>query len=272
MPKKILLADVHGFCFGVKRALDIALEQKSPAVTLGKLIHNNHVIEELKEKGIEPVDSVEDAKGTIIIRAHGATREVFEKAQEMNLNVVDATCPLVKNLHKISLQLESEGCQVIIVGDKNHPEIAGLTSYLKNPIVIQDSLQAKELGPFEVIGLVSQTTQTQKNFDEIVTELKSHCPDLRAINTICKATEQRQNAALELAKTVDIMVVVGDQQSSNTKMLKKICSEIVATEQVEDASNLKEDWFIGKETVGITAGASTPDRIVQEVIAKIKEF
>jgi 4-hydroxy-3-methylbut-2-enyl diphosphate reductase len=272
MPKKIYLADVHGFCFGVKRALDIALEQKAPAVTLGKLIHNSHVIRELEQKGISHVDSVDKANGTIIIRAHGAPRQVIEKAKEMKLNVVDATCPLVKNLLKISQQLEEEGFQVVIVGDSSHPEIEGITSYLSNPLVIRDLDQARKLGTFDRIGVVSQTTQSQKNFEEIAGELKQHCKELRAVNTICRATEQRQNAALELAKKVDLMVVVGDKESSNTRMLAELCSAVVQTEQVEDASKLKPEWFSGREKIGITAGASTPERIVQEVVAKIKEF
>ncbi len=272
MTKKIYLADVHGFCFGVKRALDIALEQKAPAVTLGKLIHNSHVIRELEQRGISHVDSVNKANGTVIIRAHGAPRQVMEKAKKLKLNVVDATCPLVINVRKISKQLEDEGCQIVIVGDKNHPEIEGITSYLRNPIVIQDPGQAKGLGQFDKIGVVSQTTQSQKNFDEVAGELKQHCKELRAVNTICRATEQRQNAALELAKKVDIMVVVGDTESSNTRMLAKLCSAIVQTEQVEDADRLKSEWFNGREKIGITAGASTPDIIVQQVIAKIKEF
>jgi (E)-4-hydroxy-3-methyl-but-2-enyl pyrophosphate reductase len=272
MPKQIYLADVYGFCFGVKRALDIALEQKTPAVTLGKLIHNNHVIEELKAKGIGYIESLKQAEGTVIIRAHGVPRQVVEKAKKLKLNVVDATCPLVKNVHMISKQLEEEGCQVVIVGDKSHVEVIAITSYLKNPIVIGKPEQVKELAFYDKIGVVCQTTQSQKNFEEIAKELKPHCNELKAINTICKSTEQRQTAALELSKKVDIMIVVGDQQSNNTRMLAELCSNIVQTEQVEDAAKLKPEWFDGKEKIGITAGASTPDRIVQDVIAKIKEL
>ncbi len=273
MPKKIYLAEVYGFCFGVRRALDMTLKQNKGSVTLGPLIHNRYVIDELMRKGICYINSINMPKnGTVIIRAHGVPKQVVEEAKQKKLNIVDATCPLVKKVHIIAQQLEKEGFQVIVVGDKKHAEVVGIRSYLKDSIIIEKPEQVSKLKSFNKIGVVAQTTQSGQNFKEIVKRLRKKCKKLKAVNTICSSTEQRQKAALKLAKKVEMMLIVGDVNSANTRRLKELCSEIIDTKQVDNSKGLKVAWFKDKNKIGITAGASTPEKLVKEVVNRISTF
>ncbi|MCJ7579826.1 MAG: 4-hydroxy-3-methylbut-2-enyl diphosphate reductase [Candidatus Aminicenantes bacterium] len=272
---KVILAKNSGFCFGVKRAIDLALKTKEKVFTLGPLIHNPQVIMQLEQEGIVAIDSIDDIErgGKIIIRAHGIPRSVISRAKKKKISVIDATCPFVQNVQQIAESLSNEGYQVVIIGEANHPEIIGIADRVKNPIIIEDISEVSEIGRFEKIGVVAQTTQSEENYKKIIHELKKHSKKIKIFNTICSATKKNQDAAKELAKKSNLMIVVGGYNSGNTRRLAKLCSEIVETKHIEIADELKSEWFEKKEIIGVTGGASTPDWIIREVIESIeKEF
>lgn len=268
---KLFRSKKAGFCFGVKRALQIAekspTEIQGPIYTLGPLIHNRQVVEALEEKGIK-VNDIKDAKeGTFIIRSHGVSATVFDEAKKKGLELIDATCPFVKRAQGLAQEMYKDGYQVVIVGDKQHPEVLGIAGWTNNSaIIIEKPEEAISLGTFPKIGIVAQTTQPKKNFEAIVEILRGKTDDLKVYNTICHATGERQEAAKDLSQQVDLMLVVGGVDSANTKKLAKICDETgTVTKHIENKNDLKPEWFIGVEKVGITAGASTPDWIIEEV-------
>ncbi len=268
---KVVLAKNSGFCFGVKRAIELALKTKEKIYTLGPLIHNPQVIAQLEHKGIVAIDSLDDIeRGKIIIRAHGIPRSVITRAKKKDLSVIDATCPFVQNVQQIAESLSKDGYQVVIIGEANHPEIIGIADRVKNPIIIEDVSEVSGIGRFEKIGVVAQTTQSEENYKKIIHALKKHSKKLKVFNTICNATKKNQNAAKGLAKKVNLMIVVGGYNSGNTRRLAKLCSEIVETKHIEVADELKKKWFEKKEIIGITGGASTPDWIIHEVIERIE--
>ena len=271
---KIIRAEEAGFCFGVKKALDRinSIENKENVYVLGKLIHNPQVIGELKEKGIKFVENLDEINnGTIVISAHGVSDDTLYEAKGKGLTIIDTTCPLVKNVHNITKNLEAQGYQIIIFGDKQHTEVKGIKGNLKDPIIISN---IKELDNIKQgkYALVSQTTQDVVKFNEISEKLKDKIKDIVISDTICSATKLRQENAKRLAKEVDLMIVIGGYDSANTKRLKEICSQIVETKHIETPKELKKEWFKNKEPVGITAGASTPESIIQEAINKINDF
>lgn len=266
--RKIILAEHAGFCFGVKNTIDIALKQNGSVYTFGELIHNPQMIERLKKKGIKKIDSLEEIKdGTLIIRTHGVPPSIIERAKNKGLNIVDATCPFVKNVQRLAEKLEKDGYQVLIIGEEEHPEVVAIKGYAKNSIMINSVEQAEQLS-FERAGVVCQTTQDSKNFKEIVKELRKNIKELKVHNTICTATRLRQKSALQLAEKVDSMIVVGGLNSANTKRLAKICSKKVKTYHIENEKDIKKEWL--KDRIGITAGASTPNFIIEKVINKLK--
>lgn len=268
---KVVLAKNSGFCFGVKRAIELALKTKEKIYTLGPLIHNPQVIAQLEHKGIVAIDSLDDIeRGKIIIRAHGIPRSVITRAKKKDLSVIDATCPFVQNVQQIAESLSKDGYQVVIIGEANHPEIIGIADRVKNPIIIEDVSEVSGIGRFEKIGVVAQTTQSEENYKKIIHALKKHSKKLKVFNTICNATKKNQNAAKGLAKKVNLMIVVGGYNSGNTRRLAKLCSEIVETKHIEVADELKKKWFEKKKIIGITGGASTPDWIIHEVIERIE--
>ncbi len=268
---KVVLAKNSGFCFGVKRAIDLALKTKEKVYTLGPLIHNPQVIAQLEQEGIVAIDSIDDIeKGKIIIRAHGIPGSVIKRAEEKELLVIDATCPFVQNVQQIAESLSTDGYQVVIIGEANHPEVIGIADRVKNPIIIEDVSEVSEIGQFEKIGVVAQTTQSVENYKKAIHELKKHSKKLKVFNTICNATKKNQDAAKNLAKNVDLMIVVGGYNSGNTRRLAKLCSDIVETKHIEIADELKRKWFEKIEIIGVTGGASTPDWIIHEVIKRIE--
>jgi len=263
---KVKLATKHGFCFGVKKAVDCVLKLKSNANTIGPLIHNPQFVKELEKKGIKSVDTIAEIdEKTAIIRTHGISDKLIEELKKLDIEIIDLTCPFVKTVQNHAKELESNGYQVIIVGKKGHPEVETIKDNLKNGIILNELEEATSLPKYEKIGIVAQTTQKAGHFMEIGDELKKHAKETKLINTICNATQERQEAALELAHEVDIMIVVGGKNSSNTKQLTTLCSPLVETHHIETASELKEDWFKNKEIAGITAGASTPNSIIEEI-------
>ncbi len=273
----VKLAAKAGFCFGVKRALDMAERtvENSPSVSLGPLIHNQQVVKRLAERGIRVVDALEEVLGeqALIIRSHGVGPSVYQGAKDKGIQVVDATCPFVQKAQRLAAESAQLGQQVIVMGDKLHPEVQGILGWAGNhAIPIQTIEEAKELPFYPQLAVLAQTTQLAETFEGIVEELKLHTKDLTVHDTICNATAERQKVARELAQTVDVMVVVGGRNSANTKKLASICEELTKTYLIETAEELKADWFKETTRAGLTAGASTPDWIIEEVYQKMTEI
>ncbi len=274
MPREIILAEHSGFCFGVKRAISLAEEALSGGAgvfSLGPLIHNPREVGRLEEAGLNIVESLGEVSsgGTLIIRSHGAHPSVFEEAGEKRLRVVDATCPFVKRLHDIVDMLRREGYSVTAVGERDHPEVMALAGV----DVVENAEDAGRVAFSGKKGVVSQTTQSAENFRNVVGVLLEKAEELRVFKTICSATEKRQASALELSKKADVIVVVGGYNSANTRRLTEICTAAGArTVHIESADELEPSAFKGAAAAGVTAGASTPDWIVAEVIKRLGEM
>ncbi|NLY04420.1 MAG: 4-hydroxy-3-methylbut-2-enyl diphosphate reductase [Campylobacter sp.] len=271
---RIELASSYGFCFGVKRAIKIAESSKN-SVTYGELIHNADEISRLKEnfnvKTFTTMDEFSDEKN-VIIRTHGITKSDLKDLESRCKNIIDATCPFVTKPQNIVENMSEEGYDIVIYGDKNHPEIKGVMSYSKKPaFVILNVSELKDLKISRKVAVVSQTTKKIEDYYQIVNYLMSRCSEVRVFNTICNATLENQEAARELAKRADVMIIIGGKNSSNTKQLHLICKESCKDSyHIENENELKKEWFTDKKLCGISAGASTPDWIIQKVIDKIK--
>ncbi|MCQ2559306.1 MAG: bifunctional 4-hydroxy-3-methylbut-2-enyl diphosphate reductase/30S ribosomal protein S1 [Clostridia bacterium] len=277
----IYRAKKAGFCFGVKRAIELALrtaqQSSKPIYSLGPLIHNTQVVNSLAQKGIKTIDSLEQAQagGTLLIRSHGESRNVLEAAQVQGLQIVDATCPFVQKAQNTAAQMWAQGKKVIIFGNKEHPEVKGILSWTNNQaVVIKNQAEAEQLElNQEPTGLLAQTTQVLAKFQAIAKIIKQKTSDLEIVNTICHATAKRQEAAVELAKHVEAMVVIGDPQSANTAKLTELCKGTgTTTYQVETADNINPLKLAGVRIIGITAGASTPQQIIEAVERRMKEL
>ena len=269
---KVIIADQAGMCFGVKRAFDLVYaewKKGKPIATLGPLIHNPQVIEYLEAKGVRVVRKIEEAgSGTIVMPSHGVPREVQIKAEKAGLHVVDATCPFVAKVHQRVETLASDGYLIVIVGDSGHSEVKAIKSAAGEDSIVISS--ADEVDNYKwrgkKVGIISQTTQTPENFGEIVGKIASNAAEIVAYNTICYATHDRQSAARELAPLVEAMFVVGGRNSANTNRLAEICVGVgVPTYHIETASEIDPEWVRGMSVVGLTAGASTPQWIIEEV-------
>jgi len=274
---KVKRAAKAGFCFGVKNALDMAerTAETSHAVSLGPLIHNQQVVKRLAERGIQVVEDLDELTNqqALIIRSHGVAPIVYRGAENKGIQVVDATCPFVQKAQRLAAESAKMGQQVIVMGDKLHPEVQGILGWAgEEAIPIQTVEEAKELPFYPHLAVLAQTTQLAENFAGIVEELKSHTQDLVVHNTICNATAERQKAARELAEMVDVMVVVGGRNSANTRKLASICSKRTKTYLIETAEELEDVWFKEVRIAGLTAGASTPDWIIEEVYKKMTEM
>jgi 4-hydroxy-3-methylbut-2-enyl diphosphate reductase len=275
---KIELASSYGFCFGVKRAIRIAEEHKG-SKTYGPLIHNKDEINRLKEGfNIGLAETLEDidADDSVVIRTHGIPKHELSVLKAQKNEVIDATCPYVTTPQQIVEKMSEEGYSIVIFGDKNHPEIKGVVSYAVNPDNAFIVLEAEELENLPLsskVALVSQTTRKPDDFLKIVNALILTHKEVRVFNTICNATFENQDAAAELAKRADVMIVIGGKHSSNTKQLHSICKrDCEESYLIENEQELDPAWFEGKELCGISAGASTPDWIVQNVIDKIESM
>lgn len=276
----LILAEHAGFCFGVKRALNLlegALNQKKPIYTLGPLIHNPQVVEYFKKRGVKVVENlsqINEQDAVIVFRTHGVSPEIFSEARERGLSIIDATCPFVKRVQKKARQLLRQGYQVIIVGDPLHPEVQAINSWCENKAkIVNNQADLNTLHFCDKLGVVSQTTTNKDIWAKIVEDLKQKFPEAKTFNTICNATSQRQKAAKELASAVDLMIVIGGYNSSNTRKLAELCKNIgTKTYHIEEAKELDPVWLKKAKNVGITAGASTPDWIIKEVISKMKEI
>ena len=277
----IKVADSAGFCFGVKRAVDVVykeIDSGGPIYTYGPIIHNEEVVEDLRRKGVKVVDSVEELKeipkGTIIIRSHGISKELFDRMSSYGHKIVDATCPFVKKIHKVVG--DNAQRHILIVGDPNHPEVEGIIGWCKEKTytVLESVDEARGLNiPLDVkLCIVAQTTFNYNTFQELVEIISKKGYDIYVLNTICNATQSRQEEAYKMAKESDAMIVVGGKQSSNTRKLYEICkNECENTYYIQKPSDLDLSIFKSFRNVGITAGASTPHNIIKEVLTVMSE-
>lgn len=273
---EIILAKRAGFCFGVKRATQMAFEaadKGGKTFTLGPIIHSPQVVQRLEDMGVKVLkDLAAMDKGTIIIRSHGVASEELEEAVRKELDIVDATCPFVKKAQEHVKSLSQQGYDVVVVGDADHPEVQGIVSYAKGKVfVIGSEEEARKLPRMGKIGIVAQTTQSFDNLKLVVRECLMKGAEIRVFNTICDATAVRQEEAKELAAQVDCMIVIGGYNSANTRRLAEVCKELQSqTYHIETAQQLNPDWFQGVEKVGITAGASTPKWLIDEVVEQVE--
>lgn len=276
---EILVAKTSGFCFGVKRAINAAYKaiegSSGPVYTLGPIIHNPQVVAELEKAGIYAKKDIgEIDEGTIIIRSHGVTSGEMREAEKKGLRVIDATCPFVKRAHDHVRFLTQEDYFIVVVGEKEHPEVKGILSYGGEDMLVAASVEdIKGLPRKKRVGVVAQTTQTLENLQAIVSLCLKRTGELRVFNTICNATTVRQEESKKLADMVDCMVVVGGRNSANTRRLADMCRAIQPnTHHIEVAEEMDTNWFKGVERVGITAGASTPEWIIEGVVKAINEM
>ncbi|OGP11879.1 MAG: 4-hydroxy-3-methylbut-2-enyl diphosphate reductase [Deltaproteobacteria bacterium GWA2_47_9] len=276
---EIILAKSAGFCFGVKRATKMAFQEAESGnpdtYTLGSIIHNPQVVDKLASAGVSVKNDVENInQGTVIIRSHGVTLDEIDRARKKGLRIVDATCPFVKKAQDLTTLLREEGYFVVIVGDEEHPEVKSIISYGgKDVIVVNSPDKLETLPKKKKIGVVAQTTQSFDNLKAIVNECLGKVGELRVFNTICGATAIRQDQSRDIALEVDCMIVVGGYSSANTNRLAEICKSIQPnTHHVEVAAELDSAWFSGVKRVGVTAGASTPEWIIDDVVKRIKEY
>jgi 4-hydroxy-3-methylbut-2-enyl diphosphate reductase len=275
---KILIAKDAGYCFGVRDAVNLAYEtaeDHGDVYMLGHIVHNENVVKDLDEAGAKVVGKLKDVpKGKpIMFRAHGTSTKVWEKAQKQNMNIIDATCPLVKEIHDEVIKLEKEGRKIIIIGDHGHDEVVGIASQIKDPIIVATPDEAQKLRKMKKAGIVSQSTQTIENVQEIINILMTKVFDLRFVNTICFPTKRNQQQLKDLSEKCDVMVVIGSFTSANSNRLTQLALERNdRSYQVTSADDLNSNWFNESDVVGITAGASTPDNIIKNVTEKIKSF
>ncbi len=276
---KIIKAKKRGFCFGVKRAIDIAgvalKSRKVDIYCIGPIIHNPQVVSSLKENGLKVTESVKGLSNCqVILPSHGVSPDIEMKLKKNNIKTINATCPYVLSSQKITMNLVKEGYEVLIFGDKFHPEIKGLLGIAKNAIVVNSPQELKRIKlKNSRIGLVAQTTKTRIDYSKIIEELsKVDFKELKIFNTICTDTQIRQECVRELAKEADIIIVIGGKNSANTRHLVDIAkSEKVRAYHIESPLEIKRSWFKNTDVVGIASGASTPEYLIEEAIKIIKK-
>ena len=272
---EIFLAEYLGFCYGVKRAIKIArANADGKCCTLGPIIHNPQMVEKLRTEGVDAAENLSEIdEGTVIIRSHGVGPKVYEEIKAKGLKIVDATCPHVKKAQLSARELVQQGYDVVIVGEKNHPEVKSIFEWAeKRTTIIETVAEAEIFAPCQKLGIVSQTTVSSEHFEKVVLQLLRKSSDIKILRTICTATDQRQKAAMELAEKVDVMIVIGGRNSANTTKLAKLCEKKCKTYHIETANEISHDWFNQSKKIGITAGASTPDWIIKEVEIKLREL
>jgi len=277
--RKVTLAKEVGFCFGVKRAINLtrqALSEREDVFILGDVVHNKHVTDELENRGLRKIDDIDDEKsGTMVIRAHGLPKIKIGEARDRGLEIVDATCPIVLRAQEAAQSLENRGYQVVIIGDRNHAEIKGVLGALQNPALVVDSIEelreAKRTHKLlRKVGVIFQTTHALELCREIMNELVFMCKEVNIINTICRPVQNRQDDALDLAEQVDLMLVVGSRTSANTVELAALCHHHnPRTLHIQNADELPLEDFDWAEHIGIASGLSTPEDLVEAVRAKV---
>ena len=278
MAREVILAKTAGFCFGVKRAVDTVYEQAEqkdmPIYTYGPIIHNEEMVRDLEKKGVRVLDSLDGLadvqKGTVVIRSHGVEEVVYGQLEDAGMHCVDATCPFVKKIHKIVANASEQGQTIIIIGNNKHPEVEGIKGWAKTPVFVIKTREEAEKLEFPSgtrLCIVSQTTFNYKNFQDLVEIFEKKSYDKYVYNTICNATQERQTEARQIAKRVEAMIVIGGKSSSNTQKLYEICKEECEnTYYIQTLGDLDLQSIGSIGSVGITAGASTPQKIIEEVL------
>ena len=275
---EIIIAKTAGFCFGVKRAVDMAFklasEKRKGVYTLGPIIHNPQVVETLKKKGIIPLEDykIKNDVKALIIRTHGIPLQLSGEISSSGCEIIDATCPFVKKAQYYAKLLKEEGYQVVILGEKNHPEVQSLMSYAdSDAIVVNAETPLPRLK--NRLGLVVQTTQPLESLKKILSDVLRHAKEIKVYNTICNSTALRLKETARMARQVDVMFVVGGKNSANTTQLTKLCESLsVPTYHIETASEIRKKWVANAKRIGITAGASTPEWIIKEVEKRISDI
>ncbi len=272
---KVLIAQKCGFCHGVRNAIRVAnqtLEDEREVYCLGPIIHNRDMVEQLSQNGLKTVDSAgEILAGTVLIRSHGAAPEQIKKLREKGLNIVDATCVLVKRVQHIATEFEKEGYKVVIIGEEDHPEVRAVVGCARDVIVITDESDIYKLPKQAKLGIICQTTQSPEHFGKMLGAIgQSDFSELKVINTLCKEAIKRQESAVQLCRQVDIMFVLGGLESANTKRLAELCRTVnKQTYHLQNWNELDKNLLSGKTTAGVTAGASTPDWIIDEFVKNL---
>jgi len=277
---EIVVARFAGYCYGVERALRLtgeALESApAPVATLGPIIHNPSVVGSLRHRGVDVVDEVDAATvGTLIVRTHGVSPDVIAHARSRHLNVVDATCPFVSVAQRKAAALREAGYAVVILGERDHPEVVGLEGFAGTDAVVVEDAAGLPLDRLRGrrVGVVVQTTQTRANLSALTAALAPVARELLVFNTVCDATEKRQSAACELAEDVEVVVVVGGRNSANTARLAQLCAAIEPrTYHIESAAELRPDWLRDVRRIGVTAGASTPDEEIEATVRTLLDL
>ena len=274
----VIVAKTAGFCFGVKRAIDIAFklaaEKRKGVYTLGPIIHNPQVVNKLRQKGIVPIEDFQMGRDirSLIIRTHGIPLQTSKEISAAGYEIIDATCPFVKKAQYYAKLLKEEGYQVVILGEENHPEVKSLMSYAAdNAIVVNEKTPLSRLS--RKIGLVVQTTQPLESLKKVLSGVLKHAKEIKVYNTICNSTALRLKETEKIAGKADVMFVVGGKNSANTTQLAKLCESLsVPTHHIETAAEIEKKWVAHARKVGITAGASTPEWIIKEVEKRIRDI
>jgi len=273
---KVTVAKALGTCFGVQDAIDLAMDEayRDKLTIVGQLVHNPQVVEDLRIRGVNIVDKLDENISTpnVMITAHGAPESMHENARKMGYHVIDASCPLVLRVHKAIAGFVREGFHPVVIGQASHVEVKGIIGDLQDYTIIANEDELSSLAPYQKIGIVSQTTQQIQHVKSLIAKIRDTYPEMkvRFQDTVCQPTKDRQVAARELTSEVDLMIVIGGYNSSNTKKLKMVCDESgVEAFHIERASQLEPEMFDGREHVGITAGTSTPREVIEEVYLAI---
>ena len=281
---EVIVAKSAGFCFGVKRAVDNVYDaiknnnDTKKIYTFGPIIHNEEVVKDLESKGVTVIESKEQLKaldeGIVVIRSHGVEKEIYDIIQEKGLEIIDATCPFVKKIHKIVMEEQKKGRFIIIIGNDNHPEVEGIKGWMKSDYAVvscEEDIEKIDLKSNKKISIVSQTTFNYNKFNNLVEIIRKKGYDIIVLNTICNATNERQTEAKEIASKVDAMIVIGGKHSSNTQKLYDICNnECNLTYYIQTIDDLDLSKLQSVSCVGITAGASTPNNIIEEVHTNVR--
>ena len=275
---KINLARSAGFCFGVKRAINIAEETaktKKSVVMLGDIVHNEEVVKQIRKSGIRKISRLANGRGkTLIIRAHGCSKVVFSQALKLGYEVIDATCPMVKEIHKIAKRFENNGYRIIVIGDKLHDEVQGIIGQINSEAIVIDKLKnipLEKISNIKRAAVVTQSTQNMDNVLKILNDLRKYIPDIKFHNTVCNPTKTKQNEVKTMPKENDVMIIIGSKTSANTKRIYEISKSLNKKSYwINSGREIKIGWFKNASYVGVTAGASTPKSTISKVIEKIQ--
>ena len=278
----VTVAKTAGFCFGVKRAVEKVYEQiekgKTPIYTFGPIIHNEEVVRDLEERGVKVLETAEELRqltdGVVVIRSHGVGKDIYDILEKNGIEIIDATCPFVKKIHRIVSEQNENGRRVIIVGNGNHPEVEGIKGWGNDDTLVIETAEEFEklqISDGEKLCIVAQTTFNYNKFQDLVEKISKTRYDILVLNTICNATQERQVEARQIASQVDVMIVIGGRNSSNTQKLYEICRrECKETYYIQTLKDFKPEKAGSVRSVGITAGASTPNQIIEEVHTNVR--